>query len=223
MSSGTLLPTVVLISGSGSNLQSFIDGQAAGELPIDLRAVVSSRADAFGLTRAARAGIPTAVLAPRDHPSREAYDTALEELLAGYRPELVVLAGFMRILTGGFVTRHLGRLVNIHPSLLPAFRGLHSHRRALDAGVTEHGCSVHYVTPELDAGPVILQARVPVLAGDTPERLQQRVQAQEHRVYPLAVRWIAEGRVALRDGRVWMDDAPLESPPVLDARLPDPA
>ncbi len=223
MSTGAGLPTVVLISGSGSNLQSFIDGQTAGRLPIDLRAVVSSRGDAFGLTRAARAGIPTAVLAPREHPSREAYDAALEELLAGYRPELVVLAGFMRILTGEFVTRHQGRLVNIHPSLLPAFRGLHTHRRALEAGVTEHGCSVHYVTPELDAGPVILQARVPVLAGDTPERLQERVQAQEHRAYPLAVRWIAEGRVALRDGRVWMDGAPLESPPVLDARLPDPA
>lgn len=223
MNVGSGLPTVVLISGSGSNLQSFIDGQAAGRLPIDLRAVVSSRADAFGLTRARRAGIPTAVLATRDYPTREAYDAALEELLAGYRPELVVLAGFMRILTGEFVTRHQGRLVNIHPSLLPAFRGLHTHRRALEAGVAEHGCSVHFVTPELDAGPVILQARVPVLPGDTPERLQERVQAQEHRVYPLAVRWIAEGRVALRDGRVWLDGAPLDAPPVLDAPLPDPA
>lgn len=223
MSTGARLPTVVLISGSGSNLQSFIDAQAAGRLPIDLRAVVSSRADAFGLTRARRAGIPAEVLAPRDYPTREAYDTALEELLAGYRPELVVLAGFMRILTGEFVTRHEGRLVNVHPSLLPAFRGLHTHRRALEAGVAEHGCSVHYVTPELDAGPVILQARVPVLPGDTPERLQERVQAQEHRVYPLAVRWIAEGRVALRDGRVWLDGAPLDTPPVLDAPLPDPA
>ncbi|PWG61076.1 phosphoribosylglycinamide formyltransferase [Sediminicurvatus halobius] len=209
------LPVVVLISGNGSNLQALIDAERAGELPVELRAVVSSRGGAYGLERAAAAGIPTAVLRPKDYPDRERYDAALRDCLDRLNPGLVVLAGFMRILGDRFVAAFEGRLVNIHPSLLPAFRGLHTHERALAAGVAEHGCSVHYVIPELDAGPVIAQAAVAVEPDDTPQTLQQKVQAEEHRLYPLAVRWIAEGRVTMRDGRVWMDGQPLAVPPRL--------
>lgn len=209
------LPVVVLVSGNGSNLQALIDGERAGRLPIELRAVISNRAGAYGLERAAAAGIPTSVLRPREHAGREAYDAALAARVGEYGPGLVVLAGFMRILGAAFVGAFEGRLINIHPSLLPAFRGLHTHERALATGVREHGCSVHYVIPELDAGPVIAQAVVPVEPDDTPETLQTKVQAQEHRLYPLVVRWIAEGRVAMRGGRVWMDGEPLAAPPRL--------
>lgn len=211
------LAVVVLISGDGSNLQTLIDGQASGELPIDLRAVISNRAGAFGLERARTAGIAAEALSHRDFASRAEHDRALHACIERHEPGLVVLAGFMRILTPEFVARYHGRLINIHPSLLPAFRGLHTHQRALDAGAERHGCSVHYVIPELDAGPVIVQAAVPVLPGDTAELLTDRVRAQEHRIYPLAVRWIAEGRVALSgDGRVTWDGAHRDSPPVLE-------
>ncbi|RLK51239.1 formyltetrahydrofolate-dependent phosphoribosylglycinamide formyltransferase [Alkalispirillum mobile] len=211
------LPVVVLISGSGSNLQTFIDGQASGELPIEIKAVISNKADAFGLERARKAGIPARVLSHRDFEDRAGYDRALAELIDGYAPGLLVLAGFMRILSDAFVAHYEGRLINIHPSLLPDFRGLHTHERALESGVQVHGCSVHFVIPELDAGPLIVQAEVPVQPEDTPETLAKRVQVQEHRIYPLAVRWLAEGRVCMRDGRTWMDGQPLEQTPRITA------
>lgn len=210
------MPVVVLISGSGSNLQAIIDGQKTGALPIDIRAVFSNRADAYGLTRARNAGIEADVLSHRDFASRDNYDRQLIALIDAHRPKLVILAGFMRILSQQFVEHYQGRLINIHPSLLPAFRGLQTHERALAAGVKDHGCSVHFVTPELDAGPVIVQARVPIVSGDTPETLAARVQIQEHRIYPLAVKWIAEGRVEMRDDGVYRDGVRQESPPVLE-------
>lgn len=216
------LPVVVLISGNGSNLQTLIDGQQAGELAIDIRAVISNKAEAPGLQRAERAGIPTEVVAHRGYPDREHYDAVLRGRVAAYEPELVVLAGFMRILTPVFVEAFQGRLINIHPSLLPAFRGLDTHRRALEAGVSEHGCSVHYVISELDAGPVILHAPVAVHADDTEASLEDRVRAAEHRAYPQAVQWIAEGRVRFDGAQVLFDDKPVGEPPRL-ARLTEPA
>ncbi|MFO7592770.1 MAG: phosphoribosylglycinamide formyltransferase [Pseudomonadota bacterium] len=188
------LPIVVLISGSGSNLQSIIDASQR-DLPVDIRAVISNRADAYGLTRAREAGIATAVLDHKEYPDRESYDEALQELIDSYRPKLVVLAGFMRILSDDFVRHYEGRMMNIHPSLLPKYRGLHTHARAIEAGDAEAGCTVHFVTPELDSGPTIIQARVPVLEGDTPESLAARVLEQEHRIYPEAIRRFAEGKV----------------------------
>ncbi|WP_440997458.1 phosphoribosylglycinamide formyltransferase [Arhodomonas sp. SL1] len=208
---------VVLISGTGSNLQSLIDAQADSDFPADVVGVISNRTDAHGLQRARAAGIPTEVLPHREHPCREDYDTALAHAIDAYDPDLVVLAGFMRILTPGFVERYYGRLINIHPSLLPAYRGLHTHERALADGVGEHGASVHFVIPELDAGPVIVQARVPVHPDDTPEALKARVQAQEHRIYPLAVRWIAQGRVQLSDDTVAFDGRTDIAAPVIEA------
>ena len=217
MGARTPLPVGVLISGNGSNLQALIDGQQAGTLPIVIKAVISNRAEAYGLTRARDAGIETVVLSHKDFASREEYDRRLMAVIDRYEPGLVVLAGFMRILSSELVDHYLGRLINIHPSLLPDFKGLHTHERALAAGVTAHGCSVHFVTPELDAGPVIVQARVPILPDDTPVTLAARVQTQEHRIYPLAVKWIAEGRVEMRDGGLYKDGVRLDSPPVIDA------
>jgi phosphoribosylglycinamide formyltransferase-1 len=185
------LPVVVLISGSGSNLQAIIDA----DLPITIRAVISNRADAYGLTRAEQAGIPTAVLDHKAYPDRESYDAALQELIDSYRPGLLVLAGFMRILSDGFVRHYEGRMINIHPSLLPKYRGLDTHARAIAAGDAEAGCSVHFVTPELDSGPIIIQARVTIRDGDTPETLAARVLEQEHRIYPEAIRKFAEGEL----------------------------
>ncbi|WP_028238496.1 phosphoribosylglycinamide formyltransferase [Stutzerimonas azotifigens] len=195
---------VVLISGSGSNLQALIDSQAPDN-PARIRAVISNRADAYGLQRAAAAGIATQVLDHKAFSGREAFDAALTEAIDGYRPQLVVLAGFMRILTAGFVRHYRGRLLNIHPSLLPRHKGLDTHRRALEGGDPEHGCSVHFVTEELDGGPVAVQAVVPVHAGDDVTSLSQRVHAAEHRIYPLAVRWFAEGRLRLTDGGAMLD------------------
>ena len=214
MSEPTRLPLVVLISGSGSNLQALIDASQR-DLPVDIRAVISNRADAYGLERARKAGIATQVLSHKGHPSRESYDTALQRLIDRYQPRLVVLAGFMRILTPDLVRHYEGRMFNIHPSLLPAFRGLHTHQRILDAGEKTHGASVHFVTEELDSGPIIIQARVPVLEGDTAEVLAARVLEQEHRIYPQAVRWFAEGRLGLNGGRVLLDGRVLERPAIL--------
>ncbi|WP_044873835.1 phosphoribosylglycinamide formyltransferase [Pseudomonas sp. LFM046] len=189
---------VVLISGSGSNLQALIDSTtAADHHPARIRAVISNRADAFGLERAQKAGIDTRVLDHKAYADREAFDAALIETIDAFSPQLVVLAGFMRILTPGFVRHYQGRLLNIHPSLLPKYKGLHTHQRALEAGDTEHGCSVHFVTEELDGGPLVVQAVIPVESDDTPESLAQRVHVQEHLIYPLAVRWFAEGRLCL--------------------------
>ncbi len=189
--SATKLPIVVLLSGSGSNLQSIIDATAKG-MPVDIRAVISNRPDAYGLTRAHDAGIDTAVLEHGNFADRESYDQALQQLIDSYAPKLVVLAGFMRILSDDFVRHYEGRMMNIHPSLLPKYRGLHTHARALEAGDEVAGCTVHYVTPELDAGPILMQARVPVLDGDTPETLAARVLEQEHKIYPEAIRQFAE-------------------------------
>lgn len=216
MPASSLLPVVILISGNGSNLQTFIDAQRAGRLPIDIRAVISNRADAHGLVRAQEAGIRTGLLSHQGFSNREEYDRRLIELIDSHKPRLVILAGFMRILSQHFVEHYLGRLINIHPSLLPALRGLQTHERALASGVKEHGCSVHFVTPELDAGPVIVQARVPITDDDTPASLAARVQAQEHRIYPLAVKWIAEGRIEMRGNGVYNNGTLQASPPVLE-------
>ena len=209
------LPVVTLISGAGSNLGALIAAQPRWSYRIV--AVISNEAQARGLERARDAGIPPAVLEHRAYPDRPAYDQALAASIDRYAPDLVVLAGFMRILTPAFVAHFSGRLLNIHPSLLPRFRGLHTHRRALEAGATEHGASVHFVTAELDGGPVILQARVPVQPGDDPPRLGARVLAAEHRIYPKAVGWFAQGRLRLgEDGRARLDGAVLDAAPCLD-------
>ncbi len=182
------LPTlVVLISGNGSNLQAIIDAIAHGSLAARIAAVISNEPDAGGLERARRAGIPTRVVCHRDHAGRSEFDRALAVEIEGFAPDLLVLAGFMRILGADFVRRYPGRILNIHPALLPRFRGTDTHRRALEAGVAEHGASVHVVTEELDAGPVIRQARVPVLPDDDPDTLAARVLAEEHRLYPAAI------------------------------------
>jgi len=212
------LPIVVLISGTGSNLRAIADQARAGSLPVEIRAVVSDRAEAAGLAWAADAGIATVALSPRAFPDRAAYDRELAAQVERFRPGLVVLAGFMRILGDEFVDRFAGRLLNIHPSLLPKYRGLHTHRRALEAGDREHGASVHFVTRELDGGPVVLQVRVPVRDGDDEAALATRVLAEEHRIYPECIGWFATGRLQMRDGVVLLDGRRLESPVVREAR-----
>ena len=207
---------VVLVSGRGSNLKAIAAGDDAKGLPIEIVAVVSDRAAAGALDWAASRGIATAVLSPKDFPDRESYGRALGDLVEGFRPGLVVLAGFMRILSDGFVNRFAGRLLNIPPSLLPRYPGLHTHRRAIEAGDRVHGASVHFVTPELDGGPVVIQATVPVLPGDDENSLAARVLTQEHVIYPRCVRWFATGRLELRNGVPWLDGAPLDAPIVLD-------
>jgi phosphoribosylglycinamide formyltransferase 1 len=210
----------ILISGSGSNLQAFIDACAAPDFPCEIALVLSNKADAFGLERARRAGISAAAIDHRAFPSRDGFDAALRERIDASAPDLVILAGFMRILGADFVRHYLGRLLNIHPSLLPKYPGLHTHQRAIDAGDSEHGASVHFVTEELDGGPLIVQARVPVLADDTPDTLAARVLEQEHRIYPLAARWFAEGRLRLNaNGKACLDGQPLP-PHGFDAASP---
>ena len=200
---------VILISGRGSNMVALIDAAASGTLPVRVAAVLANRPDAKGLEVAAAAGVVTRVVDHRLYSDRESFDAAMAEAIDAYSPDLVVLAGFMRILSDGFVAHYEGRLINIHPSLLPSFPGLHTHQRALDDGVRVHGCTVHFVTPTLDHGPIVVQAAVPVLDGDDATVLAARVLEQEHRIYPLAVRWFAEGRLRLEDGRVRLD-APQE-------------
>ena len=202
---------VVLISGSGSNLQALIDSIAHDGNPARIAAVISNRADAYGLERAKQAGISTAVLDHKQFDGREAFDAALVEAIDAFNPQLVVLAGFMRILTPGFVRHYTGRLLNIHPSLLPKYKGLHTHQRALEAGDSEHGCSVHFVSEELDGGPLVVQAVVPVQSDDSPSSLAQRVHEQEHVIYPLAVRWFAEGRLQLAAQGAMLDEQLLPS------------
>lgn len=195
---------VVLLSGTGSNLQALIDSTRTGNSPVRIAAVLSNRSDAYGLQRARDAGIATRSLDHKTFEGREAFDSALIELIDAFNPKLVVLAGFMRILSADFVRHYEGRLLNIHPSLLPKYKGMHTHQRALDAGDREHGCSVHFVTEELDGGPLVVQAVVPVESNDSAQSLAQRVHTQEHRIYPLAVRWFAEGRLILGDQvRYW--------------------
>jgi phosphoribosylglycinamide formyltransferase-1 len=212
------LPVVVLISGTGSNLRAIAAQAAAGALPVTIRAVVSDRAEAAGLAWARDAGLTTVELSPRDFPDRRTYDRALADTVAGFEPGLVVLAGFMRILGPEFVNRFAGRLVNIHPSLLPAYRGLHTHRRVLEAGDPVHGASVHFVTLELDGGPVVLQVRVPVRDDDDVATLSARVLAEEHRIYPECIRWFATGRLRLQGGVVMLDGRPLPAPLVREAQ-----
>lgn len=196
---------VVLLSGTGSNLQALIDSDDVKASPASIRAVISNRADAYGLQRAKDAGIDTRVLDHKAFEGREAFDAALIEVIDEFKPQLVVLAGFMRILSAEFVRHYQGRLLNIHPSLLPKYKGLHTHQRALEAGDGEHGCSVHFVTEELDGGPLVVQAVIPVESDDSPHSLAQRVHAQEHRIYPLAVRWFAEGRLSLDEQGALLD------------------
>ena len=196
---------VVLLSGTGSNLQALIDSNDVKDSPARIRAVISNRADAFGLQRAKDAGIDTRVLDHKAIEGREAFDAALIEIIDTFNPQLVVLAGFMRILSADFVRHYQGRLLNIHPSLLPKYKGLHTHQRALEAGDREHGCSVHFVTEELDGGPLVVQAVIPVESDDSANSLAQRVHAQEHRIYPLAVRWFAEGRLSLDEQGALLD------------------
>lgn len=205
------LRIAVLISGGGTNLQAILDAIDAG-LPAEVVAVISNRPDAFGLTRAARNGVPGHVLDHTACPSREAFDAALAALLDELGPDLVVLAGFMRILGEDMVTRWHGRMLNIHPSLLPAWRGLHTHRRVLEAGERWHGTSVHYVTAELDGGPVIAQSRLEIASDETETSLQQRIQALEHSLYPRVIDWIARGRLTLTDGIPVLDGVKLEHP-----------
>ncbi len=205
------LPLVVLISGSGSNLQAIIDGSEAG-LPVEIRAVISNKPDAFGLERARKAGIETRILENKAFPDREQYDRALGDLIEEYQPGLVILAGFMRILTPALVERFHGRMFNIHPSLLPKYRGLHTHERALADGEQLHGASVHFVTEELDGGPLIIQVRVPVEPDDDPDSLAARVLTQEHIIYPTAIRWFAEGRLRMTGSQVLKDGKPLQAP-----------
>ncbi len=206
---------VVLISGQGSNLQALID---AARPPVRIAAVIANRAEAYGLKRARQAGIATAVIDHREHADRESFDAALAASIDAQGADLVVLAGFMRILTPAFVRRYQGRLLNIHPSLLPLYKGLHTHQRALDAGDAWHGCSVHFVTEELDGGPVALQSRVPVRVDDTPESLATRVHAAEHLLYPVAVRLYAEGRLQLGTAGAELDGQAL---PPTGANLPE--
>lgn len=205
------MKVVVLISGGGSNLQALIDGQQDGSLPIDIAAVISNRPDVKGLDRARDTDICAKVLDHKNFDSRDTFDAALMDMIDSFNPELVVLAGFMRILTPEFTEHYLGRMLNIHPSLLPKYQGLHTHQRALDAGDSEHGVSVHFVTAELDGGPIAIQAKVPVRANDDAQTLATRVQVQEHVIYPLAVKWFAQDRLSMNGNTALLDDKPLPS------------
>ena len=193
---------VILISGRGSNMEAIVRAQQAEAWPARIAAVISNKPDAKGLAFAQSHGIPTAVVPNKEFPTREAFDAALQETIERFEPDLVVLAGFMRILTAPFVEHYAGRLLNIHPSLLPLFPGLHTHRQALDAGVEEHGATVHFVTAELDHGPAVIQARIPVLPGDTEDSLAERLLAEEHVIYPQAVRLFIEERLSIEGGEV---------------------
>lgn len=206
------LSAAVLISGSGSNLQAIIDQVQAGRLDLDLAVVLSNQPDAYGLERARKACIATECIRHQDFAERALYDAALVECLDRYRPDLVILAGFMRILSGTFINHFSGRVLNIHPSLLPRFPGLDTHQRAIDAGDKWHGCTVHFVTEDLDGGPAIIQGRVPVMADDSAEELAARVLEVEHQIYPEAARMFAAGRLEYRDGDAWLDGARLAEP-----------
>lgn len=208
------LTAVVLISGNGSNLQAIIDAIKNENLPLEIRAVISNQASAFGLQRAKNAGIHTEILNHKDFPTRESFDQALQNLIDDFSPQLIILAGFMRILSSAFVKHYEGRMINIHPSLLPQFRGLNTHQRAIDAKVSIHGATVHYVTPEVDDGPLIIQAQVPLSPHDTAKTLMARVLAAEHRIYPIAIRWIAEGRLRWKDGELFFDGDLLKQPKI---------
>ena len=206
------LPIVILISGYGSNLQAIIEAVHNGEMPVVIRGVISNRPDVYGLVRAKMADIPTRVIDHTNYQNRQLFDNALLDAIDGFQPALVILAGFMRILGHDLIEHYRCRMMNIHPSLLPAYPGLNTHQRVLDAGEHEHGVSVHFVTSELDNGPVIIQARTPVMPGDNAKTLATRLQALEHRIYPLAIKWFAEGRLECIDNKLFMEHRPLDKP-----------
>ena len=214
MSTQAKISVVVLISGSGSNLQALIDA-ADQKNQFNVTAVISNRVDAYGLERANRAGIKTVCIDHKKFPDRESFDQALVQEIDSYQPDLLALAGFMRILTPEFVHRYQGKALNIHPSLLPKYRGLHTHRRVLEAGDTEHGCSIHLVTNELDGGPLIIQSCVPVLADDTEDQLANRVLKDEHIIYPLVANWYAQGRLRFDGKQIFLDGKKITSPIIL--------
>ena len=203
---------VVLLSGSGTTLQSMIDA----DLSADICAVISNKADAMGLERAQKAGIPNHVLDHTAFPSREAFDLELKKLIDQQEADLIVLAGFMRILSDDFVNHYYGKLINIHPSLLPKYKGMHTHQRVMDDGEPLHGTSVHFVNTELDGGPVVLQARVPVLPSDDVKKLELRIKSKEHLIYPTAISWLAGGRIELKGDEVYMDQKKMSGPVVID-------
>jgi len=211
------MSAAVLISGGGTNLQAFIDAVGSGDLHLELGVVLSNLGTAGGLERARKAGIPTECVDHRDYPDRGAFDAALIDRLAPYDVDVVILAGFMRILTTAFIDQFVGRIFNIHPSLLPDYPGLNTHQRALEAGEKWHGSTVHFATEQLDGGPRVLQGRVPVLPDDSPQTLAARVLEIEHRIYPQAVSLFIAGRLRYQDGHAWMDGEKLEEPLELDA------
>ena len=196
---------LVLISGSGSNLQAIIDATQNGTIPAKISAVICNKENAYGLTRAAEAGIATEVISHKNFNSREGFDQALQAKIDHFSPDLIVLAGFMRILTPEFVRHYSGRMLNIHPSLLPKYRGLNTHQRAIEAGEKEHGVTVHFVTEELDGGPNVLQARVPINSSETAETLAAKVLIQEHQIYPRAIKWFAQGRLSMDGNQARLD------------------
>ena len=207
--------TAILISGSGTNLQAFIDAVECGDLDLELSVVFSNNPDAFGLRRAKKAGIATACIQHADYADRESFDRAVIAELNRFAPDLLVLAGFMRILSPYFVSHYTGRILNIHPALLPRYPGLDTHQRVLDAGDEWHGSTVHFVTEKLDAGPRILQGRLAVVPGESADELEKRVQSIEHRIYPQAASWVGSGKAQFRDGETWIDGAKAAEPQVL--------
>ncbi len=219
MSAGTPLRLAILISGRGSNMIAIARACLAGSIAAQVAVVISDRADAAGLAGAAGLGIETATVLQPQAAGAAAFERSLAAALQKHQPEVIALAGFMRILSAPFVERYLGRMLNIHPSLLPAYRGLHTHARVLEAGDTEHGASVHFVTAELDAGPVVLQSKVAVEPGDTEATLSARVQATEHIIYPRVLGWCAQRRLAWREGAAWLDGRRLDAPIVEDFRV----
>lgn len=204
--------TAILISGSGTNLQAFIDAVESGKLNLELTVVFSNNPDAYGLERAEKAGIPTACIQHIDFPDRDSFDRAVIAELDRFEPDLLILAGFMRILSPAFVAHYAGKILNIHPALLPLYPGLNTHQRVLDAGDEWHGSTVHFVTEELDAGPRILQGRLAVKKGETAGELEKRVQAVEHQIYPLAASLVGAGKVRFRNGQCWVDGKPTQEP-----------
>lgn len=202
---------VVLISGSGSNLQAIIDAISNEEFDAQIALVISNKPGVMGLERASKADIPTCVIDHKEHPQREVFDSYLLKEIEAQQPDLIVLAGFMRILTSDFVKRYEGRMINIHPSLLPKYPGLNTHQRAIDAGDKLHGVTVHFVTAELDSGPNIIQAQVKTFENDNTESLAKRVQEQEHTIYPIAVKWFVEGRLKMTEHKAQLDNEDLPS------------
>ncbi|CAH1608702.1 MULTISPECIES: phosphoribosylglycinamide formyltransferase [Vibrio] len=196
---------VVLISGNGSNLQAILEACEDSMPNAQVAAVFSNKADAYGLERAKQFDVNGHFVDPKAFESREGFDAELMKQIDEYQPDVIVLAGYMRILSGAFVSHYLGKMINIHPSLLPKYPGLHTHQRAIDAGDKEHGTSVHFVTEELDGGPVVLQAKVPVFEDDDADALAARVQTQEHNIYPMVTKWLVEGRLSMTEGKAYLD------------------